>query len=227
MLGSAIAIIVAPPPYRSNITPMSSYPQKLRSLLQSAHLPSLKALSRTANVSEWQVKQLGKGQAAKMRVEPLHKLSQALQVSLPELISQFSDLTLASYDLQPEYQRLQTQLQQQQETLQQEFQQASLQILESWLVQYPTAAYAAQQNPEVPALRLIPLMRPVEQLVKSWGLEAIAPVGTELPYDPQIHQLMDGEAEVGDRVKVRYTGYRQGEKLLYRAKVSPIKAPTN
>jgi molecular chaperone GrpE (heat shock protein) len=204
-----------------------SYSQRLRSLLQAAHLPSRKALSNAANVSEWQVKQLGKGQAAKMRLEPLHKLSQALQISLPELISQFSDLTLATSDLLPEYQRLQTQLQQQQETLQQEFQQASLQILESWLVQYPTAAYAAQQNPEAPAIRLLPLMRPVEQLVQSWGLEAIASVGTELPYDPQIHQLMDGVAEVGDRVKVRYTGYRQREKLLHRAKVSPIKAPTN
>jgi molecular chaperone GrpE (heat shock protein) len=204
-----------------------SYSQRLRSLLQQAKLPSLKALSCVANVSEWQVKQLGKGQAAKMRIEPLHKLSQALQISLPELIAQFSDLTLATSDLQPEYQRLQTQLQQQQETLQQEFQQASLQILESWLIQYPTAAYAAQQNPEVPAIRLLPLMRPVEQLVQSWGLEAIAPVGTELPYDPQIHQLMDGVAEVGDRVKVRYTGYRQREKLLHRAKVSPVKVPTN
>jgi molecular chaperone GrpE (heat shock protein) len=203
-----------------------SYSQRLRSLLQQAQLPSLKALSRSANVSEWQVKQLGKGQAAKMRVEPLQKLSQALHISLPELISQFSDLSLASPDLQSEYQRLQTQLQQQQETLQQEFQQTSLQILESWLIQYPTAAYAAQQNPEFPAIRLLPLMRPVEQLIKNWGLEAIAPIGSELSYDPQIHQLMDGEVEVGDRVKVRYTGYRQGEKLLHRAKVSPVNAST-
>lgn len=214
-----------------------SYSQRLRSLLQQAQIPSLKALSRAADVSEWQVKQLSKGQAAKMRVESLHKLAQALQVSIVELMAKFSELACSSRypqgvatptapNLQQEYQRLQLRLQQQQEILQQEFQNTSLQILESWLLQYPTAAYAAQQN-DVPASRLLPLMRPVEQLIKAWGLEAIAPVGAEIAYDPQIHQLMEGNAEMGDRVRVRYTGYWQGEKLLYRAKVSPVKAAKN
>jgi molecular chaperone GrpE (heat shock protein) len=206
-----------------------SYPQKLRSLLQQAEIPSLKALSRAAGVSEWQVKQLSRGQAAKMRVEPLSQLAQALQVSLAELVGMFSELAIApsettTSNLQQEYQRLQNQLQQQQTLLQQDFQNTSLQILESWLIQYPTAAYAAQQN-EMPASRLLPLMRPVEQLVKTWGLEAIAPVGAEVPYDPQIHQLMEGSVAAGDRVRVRYAGYRQGEKLLYRAKVSPLSKP--
>jgi DNA-binding Xre family transcriptional regulator len=204
-----------------------SYAQQLRSLLHQAQLPSLKALSRAAGVSEWQVRQLSKGQAAKMRVELLLKLAAALQISLGELVEKFSPLTIApsassNAELQQEYQRLQAQLQQQKITLNQEFQTTSLQILESWLLQYPTAAYAAQQN-EVPASRLLPLMRPVEQLIKSWGLEAIAPVGAEVSYDPQIHQVMEGSAEQGDRVRVRYTGYRQGEKLLYRAKVSPVR----
>jgi DNA-binding Xre family transcriptional regulator len=202
-----------------------SYPQRLRSLLQQANIPSLKALSRAAEVSEWQVKQLGRGHAAKMRVESLHKLAQALQVSVMELVAEFSDLAIATptdTNLQQEYQRLQLQLQQQQETLQQEFQDTSIQILESWLLQYPTAVYAAQQN-DVPASRLLPLMRPVEQLIKAWGLEAIAAVGEVVFYNPQVHQLMKGNAEVGDRVRVRYTGYRQGEKLRYRAKVSPVK----
>jgi transcriptional regulator with XRE-family HTH domain len=201
-----------------------SYAQKLRSLLQQAQIPSLKALSRAAGVSEWQVKQLSQGQAAKMRVEPLHRLAQALQISMVELVSLFSELAIEpspSSNLQQEYQRLQNQLQQQQSDSQQEFQNTSLQILESWLIQYPTAAYAAQQN-DIPASRLLPLMRPVEQLVKAWGVEAIAPVGAEVAYDPQVHQLMEGNAGVGEPVRIRYTGYRQGEKLLYRAKVSPV-----
>jgi DNA-binding Xre family transcriptional regulator len=201
-----------------------SYSQKLRSLLQQAQIPSIKALSRAAGVSEWQVKQLSQGQAAKMRVEPLHQLAQALQVSMAELLSLFSELAIEpspSPNLQQEYQRLQNQLQQQQAASQQEFQNTSLQILESWLIQYPTAAYAAQKN-DVPASRLLPLIRPVEQLVKGWGVEAIAPVGAEVAYDPQVHQLMEGNAGVGEPVRIRYTGYRQGEKLLYRAKVSPV-----
>jgi hypothetical protein len=130
----------------------------------------------------------------------------------------------AAADPTQEYQRLQAQMEQQRTTLQQEFQQTSLQILESWMLQFPTAAYAAQENPQIPATQLLPLIRPVEQLLQSWGVEAIATVGTELAYDPQLHELIDAEREVhpGDRVKVRYVGYRQGDKLLHRAKVSPI-----
>ncbi|MGB7379946.1 MAG: XRE family transcriptional regulator, partial [Rivularia sp. (in: cyanobacteria)] len=37
-----------------------------------------------------------------------------------------------------------------------------------------------------------------------------------------IHQLIEGNAQPTEKVKVRYTGYRQGDKLLYRAKVSPV-----
>ena len=125
-------------------------------------------------------------------------------------------------DLQHEYDRLQQQLVQQRQYLWQEFQQSSVQVLESLLLQLPTAAYAAQQNPQAPAVKLLPLLRPLDQLLQAWGIEPIATVGAEVPYDPQQHQLMAGVAQPGDRVKVRYTGYRQGDRLLYRAKVSPV-----
>ena len=148
--------------------------------------------------------------------------AQATKSSDSTEVKQSSSSLGAIADLQQEYQRLQTQLQQQQESLWQEFQRSSLQTLESWLLQWPTAAYAAQQNPQAPAVKLLPLLRPVEQLLQQWGVEAIAAVGTEVPYDPQVHQLMAGMAEAGDPVRVRYTGYRQGDKLLYRAKVSPL-----
>lgn len=207
----------------------------LRELMQRVGLSSFKALSRAAAVSKWQIEQLRQGQVVHMRVEPLLKISQALQIPLVDLIARFSAGTLDAAclstpqanqatieQLQREYQRLHTQLSEQRALLQQEFQQTSLQILESWLLQFPTAAYAAQQNPQIPATRLLPLLRPIDQLLQSWGIEAIAPVGSELPYDPHLHQLMDGNAQPGDLVKVRYAGYRQGEKLLYRAKVSPV-----
>jgi len=58
--------------------------------------------------------------------------------------------------------------------------------------------------------------------LEHWGVESIAPVGAQIPYNPQQHQLMEGTAEPGEPVKVRYTGYRQGDKLLYRAKVSLV-----
>jgi len=164
----------------------------------------------------------------------LLKLSQALQIDLPALLVQMGeDKSQMAMLLQPqaqqdfqqlrrEYDRLLTQLHEQRDHLFQEFQQSSLQTLESLLLQLPTAAYAAQQNPQAPAVRLLPLFQPLNRLLQEWGIEAIAAVGTEIDYDPHWHQLMDGMAEAGDRVRVRYVGYRQGDKLLYRAKVSPL-----
>ncbi len=171
-----------------------------------------------------------------MRLDVLLKLSQALQISLQELVATFSgqellpnkttppqELLQQITDLKTEYDRLQLQLQQQRLTLQQEFQQSNLQLLESLLLQFPTAAHKARENPQLSAVNIIPLVeKPLERLLQQWGIEAIASVGAELPYDPLLHQLMDGIAQPGDIVRVRYIGYRQGDKLLYRAKVSPL-----
>jgi DNA-binding Xre family transcriptional regulator/molecular chaperone GrpE (heat shock protein) len=222
--------------------------------MQQAKIPSFRALSREAEVSEWQVEQLRYGKAAQMRMEVLYRLSRVLNVPLADLIATFAELpaverapstiesqdsnsstktilsgatdpnseaNLSSDQLRQEYDRLQTQLAQQKDELQRSFQQATLQILESWLVQFPTLVYAAQQNSQFPARNFLIFMRPIEQLMKAWNIEAIAAVGAEIPYDPQLHQLMDGIAQPGEPVRVRYTGYRQGETLLYRAKVSP------
>ncbi|NEO79795.1 nucleotide exchange factor GrpE [Moorena sp. SIO4G3] len=207
----------------------SSYPnysEQLRQLMAKVGIPSFRQLSLRADVSELQVRRLRKGQVSQMQLKTLLKLAQALQVSVNQLLVMFlpnSVSTLQEEDstFKQEYQRLEQQLEQQRETLMQEFQQSSLQVLESWLVQWPTAAYAAQQNEQLPAVRLLPLVKPVEQLLEKWGVDAIASVGDELPYDPQQHQLMSGSAQPGDRVRVRYTGYRIGDKLLHRAKVSP------
>lgn len=213
------------------------YTQLLQQLMQRLGFSSYKQLSRSTGVSEKLLRRLRSGQASQLRGETLLKLSQSLQVSVSDLLATFSSvsiLTVSQVDekdaasvavLRQEYQRLQQQLEHQRETLMQEFQQSTLQVLEPWLVQWPTAVYAAQQNQQLPAVRVLPLVRPVEQLLQEWGVEAIASVGSELPYDPQWHQLMEGTAQPGELVRVRYTGYRVREKLLYRAKVSPIGNP--
>ncbi|MCL1464838.1 helix-turn-helix domain-containing protein [Argonema galeatum] len=213
-----------------NQSPLQDYTHQLQRLMQLAGVSSFKALSRKAGVSERQVMRLRRGQVMQMLLENILKLSQALQVPVSELLATFGKSQInwttgspeTSPALQQEYKRLLEQMEEQRQSLMQEFVQSSLEVLESWLIQWPTAAYAAGQNPQLPAVKLLPLLRPVEQLVQQWGVEAIAPVGAELPYDPHQHQLMDLTAQPGDRIKVRYTGYRQGDRLLYRAKVSPI-----
>ncbi|MFN6466293.1 MAG: nucleotide exchange factor GrpE [Nostoc sp. DedVER02] len=216
--------------------PNIDFTQKLQGLMQRVGISSFKALSRTAGVSERQILRLRQGKLEQMRVDVLLKLSLVLQMPLSELVVTFStgeflqDKTASTQellqeiaDLKKEYQRSQLQLEQQREILVQELQQSTLQLLESLLLQWPTAAQKAQENPQLAAVKIVPLVqKPLEKLLQAWGVEAIAPVGAELPYNPQLHQLMEGTSQPGETVKVRYTGYLQGEKLLYRAKVSSI-----
>ncbi|MCW5315088.1 nucleotide exchange factor GrpE [Nostoc sp. KVJ3] len=210
--------------------------KKLQNLMQQAGISSFKALSRVAGVSERQLLRLRQGKLEQMRVDVLLKLSPVLQISLNELIATFStvellqektppnqDLLQDITDLRKEYQRSQQHIEQQREILLEELQQSTLQLLESLLLQWPTAVQKAQENPQLAAVKIVPLVqKPLEKLLQAWGVEAIAPVGAELPYNPQLHQLMEGTVQPGETVKVRYTGYFQGEKLLYRAKVSPL-----
>ena len=203
------------------------YAPQLQRLMEQAGLGGDRELSQKAGVSELQLSRLRCGLALQTRADILLKISQALHISLNELLATFAPGSVELEQptptaIQQEYQRLQAKLDIQRASLMQEFQLSSLQILESWMLQWPTAASKAQENQKLSAVKLLPLMRPVEKLLQEWGVEAIAPVGSSIPYNPQQHQLIEGKAMPGETVKVRYTGYRQGEKLLYRAKVIPV-----
>lgn len=206
--------------------------------MQSSGLPSFQALYQ-AGFSRQQIKNLRQGQIQLWRLDSLQKLAQVLHISLEELLASFgsaislwggeaiasppSDSNQAEIQaLKQEYQRLSDQLAQQQQTLQQAFQAESLQILESWLIQWPKAAQAARQNPQLPAVKLLPLLRPVEDLLKHWHIEPIGEIGAEVAYDPQRHQLQQGTVTPATLVKVDYVGYQQGDRLLHRAKVSLV-----
>jgi DNA-binding Xre family transcriptional regulator len=187
-------------------------------------ISSFRALAQTAGVSEWSVRQLRRGKAEQLRGEVLQRLSHRLNCAIATLLSEFSETTvpeLTETQPTPSPQAIVEPASVPQVQPVQQVQQMAIQQIETWLLQWPTAVYAAQNNPDLPASRLIPLVRPIEQLMEQWGLSQIAAVGTEVAYDPQQHQLMDGTAQPGDRVRVRYTGYQQGDRLLFRAKVSP------
>ncbi len=217
--------------------------QKLQQLMQQAKIADFDELSQVSGVSQWQLNRLLAGLLPKLPITDLLKLSQVLNVPLDQLLLQFKtaqslreDWEIASQgisedadtnleSLRQEYKQLQEQLDQQKEQLQQELQSSSIAALESWLLQWPTAAIVAQKNPEISAVKLLPLVKPIFELLKQWGLEMKGTVGEVLPYDPQFHQLLEGggNAEPGEPVIIRYVGYYHHHKLLYRAKVSPVK----
>ncbi|MEB3884933.1 helix-turn-helix domain-containing protein [Lyngbya sp. CCY1209] len=208
--------------------PPTEYTPRLQRLMQQAGFSSLRELSRASGVGELQFFRLCQGLALQTRVEILIKIAAALQISLAELLAAFTPdggelapQADSSQELRREYRRVQAELEQLRESLAAEFQGASLQTLESWLLQWPTAAQKARENPQLAAKNLLPLLKPVERLVQQWGVEIVAPVGSRVSYDPHLHQLIEGTAKPGDAVVVRYAGYRQGDRLLYRAKVGP------
>ncbi|HEY9803354.1 MAG TPA: nucleotide exchange factor GrpE [Leptolyngbyaceae cyanobacterium] len=218
---------------------MSDFSQKLQNLMQQAGISSFKALSRQAGVSEYQVLRLRQGKLEQMRLDILLKLSKALKIPLSQFLSTFLESDIAASpvpspqspvpnsqeiaDLKKEYERSQLQLQQQREILRQEFQQSSLQLLETLLLQWPTAAKKAQEDHQLAAVKIVPLVqKSLEKLLQAWGIEAIASVGVEIPYDPQMHQLKEGTAQPGETVRVTHAGYIQGERLLYRATVEKL-----
>ncbi len=208
----------------------ADYTPQLRQLMHSKGLSHFQSLYK-AGLSKQQIKDLRQGKIDRLRLNSLQNIAQVLNISLEELLQQFSPAIASAKPnahqqeiqaLKQEYQRLADQLAQQQQTLQQAFQTESLQVLESWLIQWPKAAHAARHNPQLPAVKLLPLIRPVEELLKRWQIESIGEVGAEITYDPLLHQLLNGTAAPATPVRVEYVGYRQGDRLLHRAKVSLI-----
>ena len=209
--------------------------ESLQRVMQQANIASQRALAEKANVSRWQVQQLRQGKIETMRLSVLKKIAAALDCSLAELLQAFdpepSETTTPAADvadnseatlLRQEYTRLEKRLEQQAEILQYQFQTEALQTLESWLTYWPTAAKAATERDGFDAKKLLPLVKPVERLVESWGVMPMGTVGERLSYDPQHHQLVRGIANPGDPVRISHVGYHHGEKLLQRTKVVPV-----
>ncbi len=216
------------------------YTPKLKELMQQRGITSFNSLAKTTGVSLHKLQQLRRGNLQKFRLEELQKLSQILGISLTNLLTTFAGVAVDNQDsgqdlehdsshqikesqeialFHQEYQRLENQIQEMRSHLLQEFQQTSLQTLETWLLQWERVANHARNHPEFSAAKILPLIRPVEQLIQSWGVEAIASLGAEIPYNPQKHRLQIGLANPGDLVKVHSPGYIYQGKILHRAEV--------
>jgi molecular chaperone GrpE (heat shock protein)/DNA-binding Xre family transcriptional regulator len=223
---------------------MSDRTEQLRQLMQVVGINSFRALGDRAQLSRRAIDTIRQGHAESIKYQDLDRLTQILQTDLHGFMQVFGSLeehTLQTGqagqthrsartdigmgeidDIRAEYQRLQQKLDRQSAELRSEFEQETLQQLESLLLQLPTAAYAAQNNPTMPARNLVPLLRPFDDLLIAWGIERIAQVGERVSYDPHWHEMMDGEAELGMTAIVRYVGYTKQGRLLYRARVSAV-----
>jgi DNA-binding Xre family transcriptional regulator len=198
---------------------------QLQALMQQVGITSFKQLYLASGTSDRTIRRLRSGEIGSLRWQTLVKIASSLQVSVTELVEIFGAQTSSSdrqelTALRQEYQHIQQKLQHQRELLQAEFQFQSLQTLESFLTYFPAAKHAAIDNPNFPASKIIPLVQSIDRLIQQWGVTVIGEIGAKIPYDPRWHQLIEGTANSDDLVTVRYVGYRQAEKLIFRAKVS-------
>ncbi len=218
----------------------------LRRQMQAVGIASFAALGQQAGVSRGQIRHLRQGRIDRMSLDTLLRLSRSLQMSLITFLETFAPpgmlasagevapegqsgdnslavsttalmAKLAAYE--QEYGMLQAQLVQQQRSLLAQFQRDSLDMLEPWLRSWPRAEAAVAAKPDLPAERLLKLAHPIKQLLHHWGVEAIGPIGAIVPFDPQLHQLQGEMVAPGERVQVVSVGYRQGDRLLWRAEV--------
>lgn len=131
-----------------------------------------------------------------------------------------NDNELKIAELQQQCQRLREELRLQKEQLTLDFSNATFEQLQTLLINYPSACRMAQTTPDMPAQNLVALFTPLENLLQTWGIEAIGSPWQQVAYDPRLHQPdMDGMA-IEESVYIRFVGYRQGERILYPAKVS-------
>jgi molecular chaperone GrpE (heat shock protein) len=100
---------------------------------------------------------------------------------------------------------------------------ALYQVLEPLLTQLPLVRHATAEGREVAAADVLALLGPLDRAVAELGLVAIGQVGEEVPFDPQVHQVARGRMpEPGEPAAIRHVGYRLGEQILRRARVSRL-----
>jgi transcriptional regulator with XRE-family HTH domain len=229
-------------------TAMSDFTAVLTKYMSDRSIPSFRALSKESGLSRSAIDRLRRGQVLQMQVNTLLKLARFLQLDLELLVRSLSPMTDSPMtdsvmtdspmtdsvmaDVQPTDVSRPVgdsggdpggdPVKNPPVISEEMFQRSALHQLEPWLLQWSAVATAAQNNPQMSAANLLPLLRPIDLMLAEWGVTKIGQVGEELEYDPTEHQLMDPEepVQVGDRVRVRFSGYRYKGSLLHRAKVS-------
>jgi hypothetical protein len=213
--------------YSRSQIPMLEYDQLLISRLNQLGMASFASLQRKANFTSSRLRQVRHGELAPLQLKELTRLATALNWTLDELLQNFgientsSSKRLSELDaLRTECLRLREQLQQQRVELTTEFHHSTFEQLQTLLTNYPSVRQLVQVKPDLPAKNLTSLFTSLDNLISSWGYESIGQVWEQVAYNPQLHQPDAGDIETGELVYIRFVGYRDGEHILYPAKVS-------
>lgn len=192
--------------------------------MKIAQISSLRELAKRSGLSQYQINKIRRGEWDSLTLAGALRLAQVLQLSLDDLLA-WADLKLpeSQNDRSLDYQHLEHQLQHQATTLTTQLQRDALHQLESWLRNWPKVVYAIHHDkPDLLAAKILPLLRPLEILLQTWGVEPIGTIGDRLPYSPQEHLPLSPIETAGVLVEIQRPGYRHQGNLLFRAEVKAI-----
>lgn len=133
---------------------------------------------------------------------------------------QENDLNQKMAELQQRYQRLQGDYESLPTKLYQQWQEKIFTEINSLLTNYPTAKMMVKFKPDLPAKNVISLLKPLENLLSLWDIQAIGKPWQKVNFDPELHSADSENIKSGDIVYIRFVGYLQGENILIKAKAS-------
>lgn len=116
--------------------------------------------------------------------------------------------------------RLRSSLEQQATQVQQDTRVAAFGQVQALLTQYPTVRRMVEGKPDLPAHNVVAMFTTLDNLIQSWGYQAIGSPWESVAYDPQLHQADSSDLQPGESIYIRFVGYRQGNRILVPAKVS-------
>lgn len=131
-----------------------------------------------------------------------------------------SDTEQKIKDLENQCQRLRDELKQQSQQSQDDFKYSTFTQLQTLLCNYRTIKKITAAKPDLPAKNIVSLFTSLDNLIASWGYTPIGETWEQVKYNPQIHQADSDDIQESDLVYIRFIGYRDGDKVLYPAKVS-------
>ena len=181
--------------------------------MANANFTSWIQLQRASSLSRYRIQQFKCCEMKSWPIQSLESLCGGLNISLTELLAAMEVLedtgeeksTPHAPDESVEIHR-----------------QSTLRELESLLRQLPTASYAAQHH-NLPAERLLSVLKPLDVLLAKWDVSPLGEVGQIVPFDSSWQvSLADETYENGTPVSVRYVGYRVQNKIWLKAQVRAV-----
>ncbi|NJK63682.1 MAG: helix-turn-helix transcriptional regulator [Synechococcaceae cyanobacterium SM2_3_1] len=199
---------------------MTPFEESIRQRMQDLGIGSWSKLQQQAGMGRRSLDNVRQGHLQSLKLSQLHSLAAALGWSLEQLLFRFHLIHPEDPSLAHEDQQFHGLTQKSSPAAHDYLQQQTFQQLQTLLTQYPTARHMADANPQLPARNLTALFRSLDQLLHTWGIEAIGSPWEQVAFDPALHHPDTTDLGLGETVYIRFVGYRKGTTILSPAKVS-------